>query len=149
MNNIWLKAAFEIREAELLRELSKKMLVLKNEGVEYFDSWNQNLPLVIKIANAYVERRIFAHFYALLADLPSHLQEPLSLLCNLDGLYRISLDMSWFVSHGVMPSESAKYIDDQLTLLCSKVAEISLPLTDAFGVPKRCLPRDINIYEKP
>ncbi|PRP79342.1 putative acyl-CoA dehydrogenase [Planoprotostelium fungivorum] len=144
MNNMWLKAAFEIREVELLRELSKRLQVYKNEGVDFFDAWNQNLPLVLHLATAFIERCVFCNLYQVLQTSPASMQDTLGQLCNLYGIQAVNQDLGWFVGNGTVSLENARYFDEQITLLCANIAEVSLLLSDAFRIPNVCLPKELT-----
>jgi hypothetical protein len=60
--------------------------VYKNEGVDFFDAWNQNLPLVLRLAQAFVERLVFCNLYEVLQLSPASMQDTLGQLCNIYGI---------------------------------------------------------------
>jgi len=141
-NPTWQRRVLEIREGELLNELASKVGNTK-DGVKKFDTWNRNLPLVIRVAQAHIDRILNIQFVKMLESLPEdkapirHILEKIS---HLDVLNSINKDLGWFVASGSVNTTQAKQFDDIITGLCTELRPYSFLLIDAFGIPEKLFP---------
>jgi len=141
-NSTWQRRVLEIREGELLNELASKVGNTK-DAVKKFDTWNRNLPLVIRVAQAHIDRILHIQFVKMLECLPEdkapirHILEKIS---HLDVLNSINKDLGWFVASGSVNITQAKQFDDIITGLCTELRPYSFLLVDAFGIPEKLVP---------
>jgi hypothetical protein len=42
-----------------------------------------------------------------------------------EKIQAVNNDLGWFVGHGTVSLENARYFDEQITLLCGNIAEVS------------------------
>jgi len=94
---------------------------------------------MLKLANAYVERKVLTSFVKAIPDAPQELQASLRLLCNLYALDTIQKNKGWFLEKEYLQPVKTKAIRRLVERLCGEVREQAGELVEAFGVPERSL----------
>eukprot|EP00276_Gloeochaete_wittrockiana_P020397 CAMPEP_0184349958 /NCGR_PEP_ID=MMETSP1089-20130417/37382_1 /TAXON_ID=38269 ORGANISM="Gloeochaete wittrockiana, Strain SAG46.84" /NCGR_SAMPLE_ID=MMETSP1089 /ASSEMBLY_ACC=CAM_ASM_000445 /LENGTH=613 /DNA_ID=CAMNT_0026682489 /DNA_START=89 /DNA_END=1930 /DNA_ORIENTATION=- len=135
----WFRSAAGFRSCLLVKELARRMSALNRQGKGAFDSWNECLVLVLKVARAHMDYMAIANAY--------RGSEVFDACANLDALVRLEKDLAWLQARGFLSSEDVLQYEQAMTNLCDQLAEVSSVLVESFAIPKKCLPRaDLTEY---
>lgn len=134
------RAAMVYREERLLRSVASRLKARIDSGMDTFAALNECQDHVLKMAEAWVERRILECFQD---GVEAHREEPfapaLGRLAALFALWRIEWDRAWFLEVGYLEAAKARAVRSQVGRLCLEVRDVALDLVDAWGIPDALL----------
>ncbi|KYQ91256.1 hypothetical protein DLAC_08191 [Tieghemostelium lacteum] len=138
----------EHREYILVKELYQKIYgnnkTLATNSLEFYNKFNENLTLTIKVAKANVDRLVQGFFLDRIIKLTNTDPTTLTLLknlCRLDSLVQIQKELGFYFNYNLLSSQKLYIqIDDTITQLCKDITPYSKHLTSAFAIPNKFHP---------
>lgn len=140
----WQQHVLASRAGHLVALLYQRIAEASLARRDFYEAWNDSLPLALRAAKAYIEAQIHQQFHDVVereAGGPN--AAPLRLLCQLYGCEVIADDLGWLLSElpGHLPAASAAArLDEATGDLCRALTPASLDLVGAFDIPARFLP---------
>jgi acyl-CoA oxidase len=133
-------AAMVYREERLLRSVAGRLKSKIDAGMDSFAALNECQEHLLRMAEAWVERRVLEVFQAGVAE---HREAPfgpsLERLAALFALSRIEHDRGWFLEVGYLEGAKSRAIRKVVDRLCLEVREVARELVDAWGIPDELL----------
>ena len=144
------QAAFRYRRERLTRSAARRMKKRIDDGMDGFAAFVEIQDHVLKLAHAHVEEQIHASFVAALEAMPAGaIQDQLSSLRALFGIWRLHEDRAWFLEHGYLDARGTKMLITLLSSLCQELRSSAVALVDAFGIPDEVLAAPIAFENYP
>ena len=133
------------REGVLLLELNGCMNRDARAGVPMFETWYRRQSDAVQgLAKAYIERVCMEHFLGEVKRVDARVGVVLELVATLFALDCIERDVATFVVHDLLGGHEVKQVQEEARRLCGRgeggLADLALPLVEAFGVPEWLLP---------
>jgi acyl-CoA oxidase len=128
------------RESHQVESLALRMRNRINEGSEPFDAFTQVQTHAMTAAASHVDVLVLESFTSAVAGAeegPTRIA--LDRLRALHGLATIRADLAWFQEHGHVSASSATAVRKLHDHLVAEIANESLALVDAFGIPDQVL----------
>ncbi len=133
-------AAFSYRERHLLTRAGQRLKHRIDKGMNSFQAFNECQNHLVNLAHAYIERVILEQFInSINAISDKKLKEILGQLCQLFALNLMDKYKGWYLENGYLEGVKSKAIRKHRTELCSDIANYSLDLVEAFGIPNQFL----------
>lgn len=140
----WQQRVLASRAGHLVERLYQRIATASLSGQDFYEAWNDSLPLALRTARAFTEARIHAEFCrAVEREAAGPNADLLRLLCQLYGCVILDADLGWLLSAlpDHLPAESpASRFDEAIGDLCRALTPASLDLVAAFAIPERFLP---------
>jgi acyl-CoA oxidase len=134
------RAALAYREERLLRSVAGRLKSRIDAGMDSFAALNECQEHLLRMAEAWVERRVLEAFQEGVAE---HREAPygpsLDRLAALFALSRIERDRGWFLEAGYLESAKSRAVRRMVDRLCLEVRDVALELVDAWGIPDELL----------
>ncbi len=136
----WQTTQLQWRRDHQVETLAQRIKKRLDNGVDAFDAFTQVQLHAVAASASHVDLLAHEEFTAALAELdPGPVADVLDKLRALHGLSRIKADLAYFQEHGRLSAASAKAVRKQHDRLVSELADESLALVDAFGIPEEVL----------
>jgi len=119
------------------------MISKKTSKEKIYETWmKQESDLIQAVATAFGERMVLERFIHLIntnTELDSSHIETLNCLRSLYALSRLSADMGWILSEGLIPPKQGTLIQQEIRSLCTLLSPMCEDLTKGFGIPEHLL----------
>jgi acyl-CoA oxidase len=140
LNASWQLDQLRWREAHQVESLALRMRDRINHGSDPFDAFTEVQTHAMTAAAGHVDVLVLDSFTSAVAaaeEGPTRIA--LDRLRALHGLATIRADLAWFQEHGHLSASSALAVRKVHDRLVAEIANESLALVDAFGIPDQVL----------
>ena len=125
------------REEHLLEGLARRLRRADGKGADGFAAFNDTQDHLVTTAIAHVERTVAEGFARAVATCPDpEAAAVLSRVCDLFILSTIETHKAWYLEHDRLTPARTKALTTLVNEICAELAQVALPLVDAFGIPE-------------
>jgi acyl-CoA oxidase len=132
-------AALRYREERLVRSAASRLKAAIDGGSDTFEAINACQDHLMALGRAHGERLAVEAFHDAVAAADPRVAEVLRPLSNLNALWLLERHSGWYLESGYLEANKSRAIRAAVNRLCAEVAEVALPLVDAFGIPDAVL----------
>ncbi|KAG0309543.1 hypothetical protein BGZ98_001284 [Dissophora globulifera] len=132
---------FQLREAGLFKELALAMQTkIGKQGKPLFEVWmSEESDTIQAAAKAYGERICFEQTLKVISSLSGGARAIMETLLRLWGLSMVETYLSWYMTRGLLSTQTAIKVPQLVRNVVAIVGENSLAISDILGVDERLL----------
>ncbi|KAF9946302.1 acyl-Coenzyme A oxidase [Mortierella alpina] len=133
-------ALFQLREAGLFQELGMSMQAKMSKGKALFDVWmGEESDTIQAAAKSFGERMCFEQTLDVISTLTGGAKAILEALLRLWGLSLVESYLSWYITRGLISSQTAHLVPQHLRDVVASLGHDSVALCGILGVDERLL----------